>query len=142
MYSKEEAKLVRQQFWTLFGKRYDRKWIRYHTKMKDVVLKFEFEDRKAIVALDLEHSDPFYRSYYFEKICSLKSILQDEFEEEVLFDENYVLANGKTIARIYVYKEGVKIQRKTDWPEVYEFFYDQMNRLEHFFMDYKEIIDS
>jgi hypothetical protein len=142
MYSKEEAKEVRQQFWTMFGKRYDRKWMLYNTKMKDLHLKFSFEDKRAIVSVDLVHDEDFYRHYYFEKIERFKSIMMDEVSSELIFDQDYNLPEGKVISRIYVFLEGVKIQKKTDWPHIYEFFHIYMDRMEGFFVEYKEFIEE
>jgi hypothetical protein len=142
MYSKEEAKNVRQQFWTMFGKRYDRKWLLYDTKLKDVVLKFSFEDRRALVSIDVNHDDTIFRAYYYEKLISLKNIMKEEVSEELIFEENYMLESGKTVSRVFVMYEGVKIQKQTDWPEVYEFFYTYMDRLESFFQEYRDIIDN
>ncbi|AUC80232.1 DUF4268 domain-containing protein [Nonlabens sp. MB-3u-79] len=142
MYSKEEAKNVRQQFWTMFGKRYDRKWLLYDTKLKDINLKFSFEDRRALVSIDITHDDTIFRAYYYEKLISLKNIMKEEVSEELIFEENYILESGKTISRVFVMYEGVKIQKQTDWPEVYEFFYTYMDRLESFFREYKDFIDD
>ncbi|WP_292890995.1 DUF4268 domain-containing protein [Nonlabens sp.] len=142
MYSKEEAKNVRQQFWIMFGKRYDRKWLLYDTKLKDVVLKFSFEDRRALVSIDVNHDDTIFRAYYYEKLISLKNIMKEEVSEELVFEENYMLESGKTISRVFVTCEGVKIQKKHDWPKVYEFFYTYMDRLEFFFREYQDFIDN
>lgn len=142
MYSREEAKAIRQQFWTMFGKRYDRKWILYNTKIKDLVLKFSFEDRRAMVSIDLEHADSFFKDYYYDKLLSLRSILNDQMNEEMVYDQNYKLPSGKIIARVYIFLENVKIQKQSDWPAVYEFYYDKMNRLEQFFRDYKDFIED
>jgi hypothetical protein len=142
MYSKEEAKNVRQQFWTMFGKRYDRKWLLYDTKLKDINLKFSFEDRRALVSIDINHDDAIFRAYYYEKLISLKNIMKEEVSDELVFEENYILESGKTISRVFVMYEGVKIQKQTDWPEVYQFFYTYMDRLESFFREYKDVIES
>ncbi|MGJ8685136.1 MAG: DUF4268 domain-containing protein [Nonlabens sp.] len=142
MYSREEAKEIRQQFWTMFGKRYDRKWLLYNTKIKDIVLKFSFEDRRALVSIDIEHDEEFYRDYYFEKLVSLQAILKDEVSQEIILDADYVLESGKHISRAYIMLEGVKIQKKTQWPQVYEFFHEHMDRLETFFWEYKDFIES
>jgi hypothetical protein len=142
MYSKEEAKNVRQQFWTMFGKRYDRKWLLYDTKLKDINLKFSFEDRRALVSIDINHDDAIFRAYYYEKLISLKNIMKEDVSEELIFEENYILESGKTISRVFVMYEGVKIQKQTDWPEVYDFFYTYMDRLESFFREYKDFIDD
>jgi len=142
MYSREEAKQVRQQFWTMFGKRYDRKWLLYNTKIKDIVLKFSFEDRRALVSIDIEHDDEVYRAYYFDKLISLKSILQQEVSPDIILDDSYVLESGKQISRAYIMLEGVKIQKKTQWPDVYEFFYEHMDKMESFFWEYRDFIES
>lgn len=142
MYSREEAKAIRQQFWTMFGKRYDRKWILYNTKIKDLVLKFSFEDRRAIVSIDIEHEDTFYKEYYYDKLVSLRAVLNEEMQDDMIYDSQYTLPSGKKISRIYTYLEGVKIQKQSDWIKVYEFYYTYMVRLEHFFEDYKEFIDD
>jgi len=142
MYSREEAKAIRQQFWTMFGKRYDRKWMLYDTKMKDVQLKFSFENNRALVSLDLVHDESFYRDYYFDKIERFKAIMQNEISSDLIFDNDYMLDSGKAISRIFVMLEGVKIQKKTDWPQVYEFYFKYMNLFEQFFNDYREFIEE
>jgi hypothetical protein len=142
MYSKEEAKKIRQQFWIMFGKRYDRKWMLYDTKLKDVVLKFSFEDKRALVSIDITHEDDIFRAYYYEKLLSLKSILLEEVNPDFIFEENYQLESGKIISRIFVMLEGVKIQKQTHWPDVYEFYYENMSKLEAFFIEYKDFIEA
>jgi hypothetical protein len=142
MYSKEESKNRRQLFWTMFGKRYRRKWLLYDTKLKDVVLKFSFEDRRAMVSIDINHEDEVFRAYYYEKLLNLKKIMKDTVSTELIFDENYLLESGKMISRVFVMYEGVKIQKQTDWPEVYEFYNNYMGKMEVFFLEYKDFIES
>lgn len=142
MYSKEEAKKIRQQFWTMFGKRYDRKWLLYDTKLKDIVLKFSFEDRRALVSIDINHEDDLLRAYYYEKLVALKNIMLDQVSDQLIFEENYSLESGKLISRVFVLLEGVKIQKQTDWPDVYHFYYEHMDKMESFFLEYKDFIES
>jgi len=142
MYSREEGKQIRQDFWTFFGKRYHRKWTLYDTKLKDINLKFSIEEPRALVSLDLEHHDAIFREYYFDKLCSLKSVMREEVSAGLVFDKNYILESGKEISRVYIFIEPVKITRKTDWPTIYEFFHANMDRLEHFFWEYKDFIED
>lgn len=142
MFSKEEAKQRREQFWTMFGKRYQRKWILYDTKIKDIALAFSFEDNRAMVSLDLVHNESFFRSYYWEKIQSLQTILLDTVDNELIFDPGYVLSSGKEISRVYIFLEGVKIQKQTDWPIVYDFFFKYMDLFEQFFWEYKDLLEE
>ncbi|QED36737.1 DUF4268 domain-containing protein [Antarcticibacterium arcticum] len=142
MFSREEAKKVREEFWINFGKNYPRKWVLYDTKIKEVQLKFNFDSNVAQVSLDVSSGDEVIRAYYYEKMCMLKNILLTEYLPDAIFEEHYDLPEGKVISRIYTELKGVNIYRKTDWPKVQEFFNEQMQLLESFFLEYKDIIDS
>lgn len=142
MFSKEESRLMREEFWTSFGKSFPRKWLLYNTKLKGLSFKFHFDNRSALVALDLE-DDLEKRITYWEKLESLKSILKDEFLPDAIYEEIYVLNNEKEISRIHVtlpYK--VSIHNKNNWQEVMVFFKDKMNAFETFFEEYKDIIEG
>jgi hypothetical protein len=142
MFSREEAKEVRQQFWIFFGKRYPRKWLLYHTGIKDVALKFDFDNKLASVAIECTATDEIDRGYYYEKITSLKKLLLEEISPALIFEENYTLESGKEISRICLEKQDVNIHRKTDWPIVFDFFNTYMDKMEVFFLEYKEFIES
>ncbi|HMQ44990.1 MAG TPA: DUF4268 domain-containing protein, partial [Mariniflexile sp.] len=101
MFSKEESRLLRQEFWTSFGKSFPRKWILYDTKLKGFSFKFHFDTKTALVALDLE-DDLESRINYWEKLIALKSILINDFLPEAIFVKAYILENDKEISRIYV----------------------------------------
>ena len=81
MFSKEESKQIREQFWIFFGKRHPRKWLLYDTKVKEINLKFSFDTSKAQVSFDIETNDDLFRTYYFEKFESLKKLLKEETQE-------------------------------------------------------------
>lgn len=142
MFSREDAKKVREEFWINFGKNYPRKWVLYDTKIKEIQLKFTFDSNVAQVSLDVNSGDEVIRAYYYEKIGMLKNILLTEYLPDAIFEEHYILPEGKEISRIYTELKGVNIYRKTDWPGVQEFLNEQMQLLELFFLEYKDIIDS
>lgn len=141
MFSKEESRILRQEFWTSFGKSFPRKWILYDTKLKGFNFKFHFDTKTALVALDLE-DDLEHRITYWEKLESLKSILLDDYLPEAIYEEEYFLDNHKEISRIYVpLDQKVSIHNKNTWREVMEFFNEKMNLFEIFFEEYKDVID-
>ncbi|MEZ4975709.1 MAG: DUF4268 domain-containing protein [Flavobacteriaceae bacterium] len=140
MFSKEESRQIREEFWTSFGKSFPRKWILYNTKIKGVSFKFHFDTKKALVALDLE-DDLENRITYWEKLLALKSILSEDYLPEAIYEEIYYLENGKEISRIYIPLESkVSIHNKNSWREVMEFFSEKMSLFEAFFEEYKEVI--
>ena len=142
MFSKEESRLLREDFWISFGKSFPRKWILYDTKLKGFAFKFHFDTKSALVALDLE-DDLENRIKYWDKLQSLKTILTEEFLPEVIFKEEYVLENGKEISRIYLsLNQKVSIHNKNTWRDVMEFFNEKMILFEDFFEDYKDFIDA
>jgi len=142
MFNKEDSKKIREDFWIFFGKRHPRKWMLYNTGIKDVVLKFSFDTKKALVSIDAVSKDPILRGYYYEKLESLKKLLLDEVSSKLIFDAQYTLDSGKTVSRVYLVKEGVSIHNKNSWPEVFEFFNKNMDKFETFFIDYKDFINS
>lgn len=142
MFSKEESKKIRQEFWTSFGKNYPRKWLLYNTRIKEVQLKFTFTRRQALVSLDVSSPDELIQAYYFDKIISLKKVLQNDYLPEIILEDNYELPEGKTISRVYVKMEKVSIHNRKDWPQVMEFLSKKMMQLEDFFKDFSEFIKS
>lgn len=142
MFSKEESRILRHEFWISFGKSFPRKWILYDTKIKGFSFKFHFDTKQALVALDLE-DDLENRIKYWEKLQSLRSILNDEYLPEIVFEEIYLLDNEKEISRIYVsLNKKVSIHNKNTWRDVMEFFNEKMSLFESFFNDYRDILED
>lgn len=142
MYSREEAKKIRQEFWTTFGQEYPHKWLLYNTGMKEIQMKFTFDRKFAMVSLDISDEDDLVREYYFEKLESLKSILESDYLPGIIFDGNYELPEGKIVSRIYVKFEGVSVYNKQDWPTVKHFLSGKMLLLEEFFNDFSDYIKN
>jgi len=142
MFSKEESRILRETFWTSFGKSFPHKWILYNTKIKGLSFKFYFDTKKALVALDLE-DDLENRINHWEKLLALKSILLDDYLPEAIYEEDYLLENGKEISRIYIpLNEKVSIHNKNSWQTTMVFFNNTMLRFEVFFEEYKDVIKS
>jgi hypothetical protein len=142
MFTREESKEIRKQFWIFFGKRYPKKWMLYNTGVKDLNLKFDFDNDKAIVSIDSESRDEIDRTYYFDKILSLKNLLLDEVSQNMIFDSDYILESGKLISRAYIKLESVNIHNKNHWPQVFDFMFENMSKLELFYMEYQDFIKS
>ena len=142
MYSREEAKKIRQEFWISFGMNYPRKWILYNTRIKDLSLKFDFNREYAEVSMEVGSGDDTIRQYYFEKLQSLHSVLTEEYIPDIIFAENFEMEGEKIVSKIYVREEGVNIYNKNDWEEVQEFLSAHMSVLEDFFLEYGDFISE
>ena len=139
MFSKQEAQQLKKDFWIAFGKSFPKKWILYDTKIKDFSFKFYADKKKAEVSIDIEMKDELFREAYYNKIWSLEDMLK-EHVGEFYKDDNYILENGKVIARVWVSKENVSVFNKNSWQEIFEFFVEKMSGFEYFFYEYEDFI--
>lgn len=142
MFSEEDSAVLRKEFWTSFGKSFPRKWLLYNTKIKGLNFKFVADRKKAMICLDIEHSDEIASEIIYDQILSLKTILIEEYLPEVIFDGSYELENGKIIRRIYInHTEKFSIYNKNTWRSCYEFYVKFMSKFELFFYEYEDVID-
>lgn len=93
-----------------------------------------------MVSLDIEDSRLEKRIEIWEKIIALKSILQDEYIPDLVFEDCHLLENGKEISRMYVQLDDVSVHNKNTWQHTMEFLYDNMDRLESFFYEYEDYL--
>jgi len=142
MYSKEEAQKLKREFWIDFAVKHPRKWVLYDTKIKDFSFKFYVDNKKAQVLIDIEHRSDEKRIAYFEKLESLKNILEKEFVKDLVFEKNFVLENGKSISRIWIEKLNVSVSNRKYWDEIFYFFNEKMNALENFYKEYDAYIQD
>lgn len=140
MYSKEENQRLKREFWIAFAEKYPRKWVLYDTKIKDFSFKFYVENTKAQVLIDIEHRNEDKRLQYFEKMESLRSILETEYISGLVFEKNFTLDSGKTISRIWVEQSQVSVSNRKYWDAIFDFFFEKMNALEMFYLEYEAII--
>jgi Domain of unknown function (DUF4268) len=140
MYSKIEAQHLKREFWIAFAQKYPRKWLLYDTKIKDFSFKFYADNKKVQVIIAIEHRSDEKRIAYFEKMESLKNILEDEFIKDLVFEKNYFLENGKVISQIWVEKLGLSVSNKENWDAIFDFFNDKMTSVELFYEEYDAFI--
>ncbi|MDP2527823.1 DUF4268 domain-containing protein [Maribacter dokdonensis] len=141
MFSKEESRKLREEFWIAFGKSFPNKWTLYKTEVKGLSFKFHFDLKRAIVSIDVD-SDFEQRIRVWDKLVALKSILLNDYLHEAIFEDFYLLENKKEISRIYVELNHVSIHNKNTWRETMEFLNQNMLQIERFYEKYKDIIDS
>jgi hypothetical protein len=140
MFSKEEAKKLRQEFWISFGKSFPRKWILYNTGIKDCSFKFHFDLTNARVSMDIENQDLEKRLELWEKLISLQSLFKEEYLPNAMFEDTVFLDNGKEISRVSVSLKNVSIHNKNTWQETMVFLKENMAIFEDFFQEYEDII--
>jgi hypothetical protein len=149
MYSKEEAKELRMEFWERFRnysairrrqKGRPQKWMLDKTGIKALNLRFFIDRKTALVGIDIESPDMELRMGLYEKLESLKSLLEKSMNGKMTWELDYIRENGKSVSRVFVSLNDVDIYDRECWPSVYKFFYTNMMKLESFFMEYKDLL--
>lgn len=149
MYSKEEIKKIRFDFWEGFQKFSSprrrksgkpKEWVMQNTGIKAIDLKFHIDNKLASVSLDVVSKSIDNKVAYWNKLLGVKALLDSEFNNELIWNDMHTLDSGKDIIRIAIVKESVGITRKESWQEVYQFFFNNMIKFEDFLEEYKDII--
>lgn len=149
MYSKDELKNLKLEFWESFAAYCDvqpylrgRKkiWTLYDTKVKGVELKFDATRTEASVILEVNHRQEDPRLEMFERLTWYKDTLEIDFPEGLIWDICFVRDTGKEVARIYLSKTGIDYHRREHWGDFFAFMASQMYLLERNFMSIAEYL--
>ena len=142
MFSKSEAKRLRHEFWTSFGKSFPRNWILYNTKVKGLSFKFHFDPKTAYVALIIDMA-PSLQDVYWQRLLSHQTILKRDFLSTIKFDQQLHVSDEKWVSAAYVeIDKKVSIHNKSSWKESMEFLNESMICFEEFYDLYENTIKS
>jgi hypothetical protein len=143
MYSKQQASLLRQSFWTAFGKYMSPipnaegekiNWINYKTGIRHVFFRMDAGKGKAFIAIRVAGGDAESRQMIYEKFLMQKKLLQDALGEEWSWDENLLDEHGKPVHSISKELKGVNVFSRESWPEIISFFKPRIIALDEFWM--------
>ena len=149
MYSKDELKNLKLEFWESFAafcevqpylRGRKKTWVLYDTKVKGVELKFDATREGAFVILEVNHRSEEARLEMFERLTWYKDTLEMDFPEGLTWDICFVRDTGKQLARIYTSKSGIDFRRHQDWGEFFSLMASQMYLLERNFMSIAEYL--
>lgn len=146
MYSKQEASLLNQEFWTTLG-RYilpipsaegeKINWINYKTGEKNIRFVMEAENKMAKISIQLSHKDIAEQQFYFEKFIQLKKIFEQVVGKDWQWLSSMENEHGKIISQISTQQTDLNILNKTDWPALISFFKNHLIALDKFWCDNK-----
>ncbi|MCQ2224709.1 MAG: DUF4268 domain-containing protein [Paludibacteraceae bacterium] len=150
MYSREEVKELKRNFWTGFDafcenlprfKYKKRKWILYNTKVKGVELKFDATRDGAYVIFELNHRKQSRRLEMFDLMKKYKVVV-DQYFADAEWQEQYEKPCGTIVSRIYKHLGGLDIHRQEQWNEFYPFLSREMCHCERMFKEMKELLED
>jgi hypothetical protein len=151
MYSKDEAKLLRKEFWIVFARRCEivpelkckkKKWILYDTGLSGIDLKFEVTRSEALVMIEINSKQESRRLEIFETMQKYRMLLEEGFAEPLVWDFCFVRESGQEVCRIYTSLPNADFHRQNQWPEIFNFLIDNMLVLENNLMEIKDVLEA
>lgn len=151
MYSKDEAKLLRKEFWIVFARRCEivpelrhkkKKWVLYDTGLSGIDLKFDVTRNEAIVMIEINSRLENRRLEIFETMQKYRILLEEGFQESLIWDFCYTRESGQEVCRIYKSLPNVDFHRQTQWPDIFNFLIDNMLILENNLMEIKDGLEA
>ena len=151
MYSKDEEKLLRKEFWIVFARRCEivpelkykkKKWVLYDTGLSGIDLKFEVTRKEAMVMVEINSKQETRRLEIFETMQNYRLLLEDGFNEPLIWDFCYTRDSGEEVCRIYTSLTDVDFHRQNQWPDIFNFLIDNMLILENNFMEIKDALEA
>ena len=149
MYTQEEAKQLRLNFWEQFGARCrihpelrqrKKNFILHRTKVPGVALRFEADRKGARVILELGQQNEDKRLKAFEILQHYKILLEEGFHEGLNWEFYHQREDSKKeVCRIFTELTDVDIHRQNQWPHIYNFFIDNMLQLEKNFLLIRDV---
>jgi len=148
MYTKEEKREIRIEFWDGF-KRYSKKkgrkmtsWVLKGTQMREAQLKFDLNENGAFVMLQIDSKFDSKRYSVYEKFEKYKTIIDETCGEDLLWDKDYFMDGFKEVSLIYFHKAEASVFNKEEWNVYFEFLFSKMTKLEEAFLDVKEVVQN
>jgi hypothetical protein len=149
LYSREEVKKLKEEFWTTFGQ-YMRavpssdfekvNWVNYKTGVKHLFFRMDADNKMARIGIDIVHPDAGMRSLMYAQFVEFKNVLEDISGESWKWEEQFVLSD-KEMATIMLSIDGASIFRKDDWPDLISFFKPRIIALDEFWSLAKHTFD-
>ncbi len=115
----------------------------HRTKIKGVALRFDIDRKSAKVILELHNRSERLRLKAFEVLERYKIILEDGFENGLKWEFYFQRPDsGQEVCRIYTTLDNVDLHRQNQWPDIYNFFIENMLKLEENFLQVRDILDA
>jgi hypothetical protein len=149
MFTTEQKKTLREEFWQEF-KVYSNqrklksgkpgKWIMNDTGIKQLILKFHFDEEKAFAGIEINTRNVDKRIDLFDKLEKLKTILTKAVPYSLCWELESSSEGIQSISRVYSILENVSIYDKNCWKKVFKFLFDIMEPVEVIFLEYKDFL--
>ena len=148
MFSRQESILLKQEFWTTFGKWSALKrrrltgrshWLLNKSGVSGIRFRFSAENKQIGVCCELITKNENRKQELLHKFSFIKSQYTEYEEQKLIWDlEN----NHFNPVLISIRENGLTPMNKEHWPKIFTFFFDNMTLLEKIFDEHKDFLEG
>jgi len=141
LYTKEEAKRLKEKFWTAFGQYMSGvpsadgekvNWVNYKTGIKSLFFRMDADNKIARISIEIAHPDDGIRHLMYEQFLELRVVFESFSDAEWLWYEDHCDDYGKMTSQVVSQIEKVNIFNMDDWPDLISFFKSRIVELDDF----------
>ena len=149
MYNRNEMALIKQDFWTSFGKymlpvqsAVDEKinWINYKTGIKGIFFKMNAGKDAASLSIQMT-GEKLQREKFFERMIQFRALFESTVPGEWIWVKEKLDENGRSISVIETILAGVNVYDKNDWPAIIPFLKSRITGLDEFWTSVKDFFE-
>jgi len=139
MYSKDEAKHLKQEFWEgfdRFTKFYSKKigvpiqWIFYKTGIKGLELKFTVSKKLIQVILEVNAKSENRRFEIYYELNKYKNLIENEFIEGLIWEDDFIKEEKVVVSRAFIENDAYNFHNRDHWSDIYKFMVVNMYQLQ------------
>ena len=113
----------------------------HRTKVKDVAFRFEVNRENAKVILELGSRNEGLRLKAYEFLERYKVVMEEGFKLGLNWEFFHEREDShKAVCRIYTQLNNVDLHRQNQWPDIFNFFIENMSRLENNFLSIRDLL--
>lgn len=149
MYTKEELKQLKTDFWNQFkvkmqktrssnGRRMN--WLAYPSEVKDIYIRVDTDASGARLTFDIQGKDEGVRQILWEQLYELKVVMEQEMGTDGVWIENASSPVVPQFNRIIWERSDLSFYKPEDHPEIMDFLADRLVRFDAFYQEFKDIL--
>lgn len=150
MYTREQASLVRQQFWTTFGKYMSPilsaegekvNWINYKTGIPQLFFRMDADKNSATIGIQVMQKDLELANKIYAQLALLQPFLHEALGEPWNWEPAVINDFGQPLSTISTSLSPVNIFKESDWPLIISFLKPRLIALDNFWVNHKMIVE-
>lgn len=145
MFTKEEAKEIKKQFWDNFkvyckAKKIKRRWLLRNISVPSSQLKFDANREFAIVGIQIDDKKVDKKYLIFSYWKAYKVVIEDLVGEPLTWEQDYLSNDNRFVGMAYLKLDNVDLLRMQDHEKIYDFFIEKMTLIEEAVLEIQDSI--